>query len=56
MKECCREYERILNVLKDVMTRTRPTDRDRLVMVRKFIRENWDAHVDQAGEASWVNK
>jgi hypothetical protein len=50
VSKCCREYQRILNVLNDVMAHIKPTDHDRLVMIRGFIRSEWDAHLERLGE------
>lgn len=58
MRECCREYRDIL-ILVDKFKESPSVaahfdgDRQALERIRQFIQENWDAHVDRAGEAAW---
>ena len=54
MRDCCEEYEDMIAKLKAI--RAVLTDEDAIRdidTVISFLKEEWEVHVDRAGETAW---
>lgn len=55
MRECCHEYENALLVLREFRKAALPAMIPYIDAVIRFVQEDWDAHVDRAGESAWAD-
>jgi hypothetical protein len=52
MKDCCKEYDQILQGLDSVKAESPESTHERIDKIKAFVKAEFDRHVNEAGEAS----